>query len=291
MTVKFFASIAIFASTQFVSCLRQDNDFPKPNIEKDKKEIVQIIETFRTTLKSKDVTLHKSLYLSGLSPINFDFKNLGTPFVYSLNANSWVDFYPTFPDYYAEYGTPSIEVQNGVAISNHHFKSYKSGLLDHTGNDMLMHIKTSQGYKIISLNSTLVAGADSSDYSSLSIAGSPKDPFSKFSNGLNIQDYTTYSEAFLNEAVPCFAFKKLMTDAYSDAAHNSKAFFSLLPSGAQIHINGLETTIHDQLTAAATAEFRISKNGKTLQEGTLKATVIATKDMPWKISTLVFSLK
>lgn len=291
MTVKFFAGIALFVSTQFVSCLRQDADSPKPHTERDKKEIQQIIEVFRTTLKTKDTTLHKSLYVSSLSPINFNLKNQGNPFIFSLITSSWGDFYATIPDYYADYSTPTITVQNGVGISNHHFESYKSGVVDHRGNDMFMYIKTALGFKILSINSTLVAGTDLTDYSSLYVSGNPKDPFNVFTNALNTRDYMAYAKAFLNEAVPCFAFKKQLNSVYSDAEHNSKAFFEALPIGATITITDLKTTVRDQLTAEAVAEFYINRNGKVLERGTLMATVIATKDMPWKISTLVFSLK
>lgn len=260
-----------------------------------KRELNKVREEFAKTEENKDGETHRELFLSMSSQLNFVLKNYGNPFLAGLSRDQWIGYFSSWDyEYFPVYSDINYYIENGVAIDQHHFQGYKNNTEDIYGSDLFMYVKTQDGWKILGVSSTITNPDDNTDYTFLSsISASPYEAFSSFENGFNERDSPDFESAFVSGNVSCFRFKNELREAYDDNLHSATAFYRSIPDDIgkiKLKLTKLNIDVYDQLTAVAASHYTVSKGDVVLEKGTMLATLIATPDMGWKISSMVFSI-
>lgn len=289
--------IALFALSFFSSCQLIDFEGGGYGSTPDtatKNKLDLILKEFTRTEEVKDGEAHRDLFLSSFSQVNFVLKNYGFPMLIPFSRDQWIGYFTSWDyDYYPVYGNDKYYIERGVAINQHDFRGYKNEQEDIYGTDLFMFVDTQDGWKILSLSATVVNPDDSTDYSSLSVNSLPDSAFMAFEKGINEKDSAAYESAFTSTNVPCFRIREKLKEAYSDDLHSASAFYGSIPdnvSNLKIKLEDVNIDIHDQLTAVASSEYSITKDGIKVEKGKMLATMVATPDMGWKISSMVFSI-
>lgn len=290
--------LALIASAFFFSCefidFDGENPAPNPNpATKDK--IDHILEEFTISEEEKDGETHRKLFLSASSQVNFVLKNYGNPYLAPLTRDQWIGFFSSWDyDYYPVYTDHHCYIENGVAINRHFFQGYKNETEDIYGTDLFMFVDTQEGWKILNLSATVVNPDDHTDYPAISLGNTmPSDALDSFEKGFNEKDFPSFESAFTSSNASCFRIKNKLKEAYSDDEHSALAFYESIPaniSGLNIQLDQEDISVHDQMTAVASSTYTIRKGHLVLEQGKMLATLVATPDMGWKISAIVFSI-
>lgn len=288
----------LFTFSFFTSCEMTDIEKRIPhskNPTATKTKINKILEEFARTEENKDKEGHRALFVSPSSRLNFVFKNNNNPFVVELERDIWIEVFSGWDyDYYPVYSNVEYYIEQGVAIDRHDFQGYKNGEKDIYGTDLFMYVETDKGLKILNISSTIVNPDDQTDYASLSMMNSsPQVALESFEQGINGRDSLLFNSAFTSLNASCFRIGHKLKEAYSDELHSAKAFYKSMPEdikGVKLELENPEIDIHDQLTAVASSEYSIYKDGVVLEKGKILATLVATPASGWKISSMALSV-
>lgn len=268
----------------------------KSNEKKTSKYLLEILDEFAETEENKDAEGHRLLYVSGSSTLNFVLKNYGTPVIASLKRDEWIGYFSSWDyEYFPEYKDIKFYIEKGMAIDSHKFQGYKDGQPDIYGTDLFMYIETQKGWKLLTVASAITYPDDEIDYGAMElIASTPEEAFFSFESGLNNQERTTYEKAFLNPSSPCFRMKNKFMEDYSDDSHSASAFYDAVPenmAGLNMDLQGLKIDVYEQLTAVASSSYTIKNAEFSVEKGEMLASLVATPDQGWKITSMVFSAK
>lgn len=288
---------AVLVSACFSSCELLDFEHRGPHSKNPGntiKKINMVMEEFASTEENKDQEGHRALFVSPSSKVNFVFKNYNNPFFVELGKDTWIEIFSSWDyEYYPVYTNPDYYIEKGVAIDRHGFQGYKNGEKDIYGNDLFMYLETGKGWKILNISSTIVNPDDQSDYTASIISSSPSIALEAFKKGFNERDADLFNSAFTNLDASCLRFRNKFRKAYSNELHSAQAFYNSMPEnvdGLNIDLIELNIDTHDQLTAVASSEYRIEKDGYLVEKGTLLATLVATPELGWKISSMALSI-
>lgn len=292
----FLFTLGIFAFITSCELIDFENSGPhSKNPTATKTKINKILEEFTKTEENKDKEGHRALFVSPSSKLNFVFKNNNNPFLVELERDIWIEVFSGWDyDYYPVYSNIEYYVGQGVAIDRHDFQGYKNGEKDIYGTDLFMYLETEKGWKILNVSSTIVNPDDQTDYASLSVVNSsPKVALESFERGFNERDSVLFGNAFTSLKSSCLRIQHKLRDAYSDELHSAHAFYKSMPEdiqGVKLELENPEIDIHDQLTAVASSEYSIQKDGVVLEKGKILATLVATPESGWKISSMALSV-
>lgn len=288
---------SLLVSTYFSSCELVDFEKGAGHPKKSGSTITKInkvMEEFVTTEGNKDQEGHRALYVSPSSKLNFVFKNYNNPFLVELERDVWIHVFSSWDyEYYPVYSNTKFYIEQGVVIDRHDFQGYRDGVKDIFGNDLFMYLETEEGWKILNISSTIVNPDDETDYSGSIISTSPSTALEAFQTGFNERDSALFKSAFTNVNASCVRFRDKFLEDYSNELHSSQAFYSSLPEGMdglKLELTRLKIDTHDQLTAVATSEYNITKDGYPIEKGKVLATLIATPEQGWKISSMALSI-
>ncbi|WP_340202450.1 hypothetical protein [Ascidiimonas sp. W6] len=278
----------------FTSCI---NDFSGSTQPKDETidRLNEILVDFGVTEEEKDAEGHAALYLSESSTINFVLKNYGAPNILSLTRDQWIGFFTSWDyEYFPIYSGINFVVKKGMAADSHSFQGFRDGEPDLFGNDIFVYIQTPDDWKILNLSSTVTFPDDTTNYENLGpIEEVPETVFYNFEQAFKDNNLELFESLFVSNTAPCFRFKTLFQDQYSNEKHSAAAFFETLDtsnSNLQIDFKNFKIDIEDQFTALLSAKYTIKKDGLFLEKGQILSTLVATPDQGWKISTVLFSI-
>ncbi len=260
--------------------------------ERVKKEVSKEIAAFRQSEEEKNAETHRALYLSDQSALNLVLKQYGNPFIVSLPRDQWIGFFTSWDyAYYPVYTNQVFYVGNGMTINHHPFQGYKNEKPDIYGEDLFTYVQTANGWKLVNVTATIVNPDDTTNYKSkVWVSQNPAQVLVDVEKGVTTANWKLFSAAFLQEGVPCFQFTDVFTEPYETGKHSAKSFFDLLTSGnREMNLRHTKVTIHDQLTAHASADYVIHVQGKVETKGEMLATLAATPNAGWKITSMMYS--
>ncbi|MGB7395947.1 MAG: hypothetical protein WA913_16290 [Pricia sp.] len=276
------------------SCIKDYIGGPKAYKE-DKKELKDVLQDFAFTEEEKDAEGHAALYLSPFSTTNFVQKNFGSPFAVSLTLDQWIGFFTSWDyEYFPVYSDIKFMIKSGMAIDSHQFQGFRDGEPDLFGHDFFVYIDTPDGWKIVSLTSTVTQPDDTTDYNSVEpVSGNPEAVFGNFEDSFGAVDGDTFQSLFISGTAPCIRFKKSFTAAYSDEVDSATGFFAQLPganSGLEMDFDHIDVRIKDGYVAVASATYTMRDNGKLVEKGRMMATLAGTPPEGWRITAALFSV-
>lgn len=265
-----------------------------PSKKETKEELQQLLVDFAVTEEDKNAEGHAALYLSENSTVNFVLKSNGSPAIATLTRDQWIGFFTSWDyDYFPVYSDIEFSIEKGLAADSHLFQGFRDGNEDLFGNDLFVYVHTPEGWKIVSLSSTITAPDDTTDYSDLEIEASTQVIFQDFKTAFDSRAATDFTSLFSTPTAPCFRFKKVFSETYDANTHTAGVFLEQLnglPSNIKIDFQRLNIDVKDQYTALASASYTISKGAKKLEKGRLLTTLVGTPSEGWKISAMVFSI-
>ncbi len=265
-----------------------------PSKNETKEALNQILVDFAVTEEEKNAEAHGALYLSENAMVNFVLKSNGNPSVASLTRDQWIGFFTSWDyEYFPVYSDINFSIEKGLAADSHLFQGFRDGNEDLFGNDLFVYVNTPEGWKIVSLSSTITAPDDTTDYSDLEIEASTHTVFENFKTAFDARSETEFTSLFSTPTAPCFRFKKVFSETYDTNAHTAGVFLDQLnglPSTIKIDFQRLKIEVKDQYTALASATYTISKRAKKLEKGRLLTTLVGTPSDGWKISAMLFSI-
>ncbi len=291
VTLHVFVLSILFLNS---SCIR-DYLGNTPSEKEARADLEQILSDFAITEEEKNATAHAELFLSEGSTVNFVLKNNANPSIATLTRDQWIGFFTSWDyEYFPVYSNIDFSIKRGLAANSHLFQGFRDGHPDLFGNDLFLYVNTPNGWKIVSLSSTITAPDDETDYDGLGIEGiSPYEIFNRFRIAFDENDQEALTTLFVNSTAPCFRFKKAFSENFDTNRHTAGVFLNQLGSlDTNVHIvfDRLNIDIKDQYTSLASASYTISNGHKKLEKGRLLATLVGTPEQGWKLSAIVFSV-
>ncbi|MEO0527364.1 MAG: hypothetical protein AAFZ89_09065 [Bacteroidota bacterium] len=294
-----FKTSLLFVSTTclflLIGCI--DNFGGGPRKQKETREALgKILQDFVITEEAKDGANHSQLYVSNGSTVNFVLKSNGNPVITNLTRDQWIGFFTSWDyEYFPVYSDIDFTIKRGMALDSHLFQGFRDGQPDLFGNDIFLYVKTPDGWKIVSLSSTITAPDDTTDYDAIGpLEASPYMVFDHFTRTMEQQDFEAFTGLFINETAPCFRFQKEFDVPYSQDAHTASAFFRETQEktpGGTINFQALKIEIKDQYTAQVSSSYNLKNDYGIVEKGEILATLAGTPTDGWKITAMLFSIK
>jgi hypothetical protein len=287
VSISIIIVVSILASSSKI--LLRDEMNGTATLHSTEDTLMLVLNEFARTEMTKDGDGHRLLFVSPNCKMNFALMDANPPVIASLDIEKWIGVFSSWPyNYQVEYSGFEFETKNGIAFDSHHFQGYKDGKENVHGTDLFTFIRTSSGWKILNVSSTIFS--DTSHYVQLpSKSTTPKIVLTSLVKAVNERDQEKFLSSFLDTSTPCLRVRGSFDETYNQDLHGATGFFNSLQPDSNLSLEKLDITVKDGAVAFCSSRYSVGDGKKKIQGGEMLATLVFTPENGWKITALSFS--
>lgn len=245
-------------------------------------------ESFQTAVREQEIDDLYNTFIERNIPLNAVNKPQAT-----MSANTpagWVSFF-SGKDYELVLDEPDVIIagQGGLAIA--HFDEMINDQLFSTGTDMFLSLNTADGWRLATMNVTLVP-ASSADFSAEPLVQDPLDVVSTVQSAVAEKNRELWETVVFRPQIPVFKIVEPPSTPIAISDFAAGDFFAEIEGSSgtlTLELNNIQSEIIDDYLAYVTAEYVFLEDESVIEDGSQLWTLIGTPADGWQITAMVWS--
>ena len=262
--------------------------------DQDSLDIINLYDSFESTVVLKDVENHLSLFSNDDAPVYNVIKYPNGPIFFNFsNLQFWTSFFEQEFPYELQITDVELYINNAFAISDAHYDEYVNDEFTASGRDLFGYIKTDNGWKLHYLHNTIVLAEDTNQYlipfTLPNTINSVIDDFVEYHNDL---DGESLSGLFADSHNQIISFNGSLSSSYNveDAwVDNFAQVLSNTVTDRFLALSNLEIHIVDDYLASVFCDYTLTLENDFIESGQTWFNLIGSVEEGWVLSSVALN--
>jgi len=262
--------------------------------DQDSLDIINLYDSFESTVVLKDVENHLELYSNDDAPVYNVIKYPNGPIFFNFsNLQSWTSFFEQEFPYELQISDVEVHVEGVFAITDAHFDEYLNDEFTASGRDLFGYIKTDDGWKLHFLHNTIVLAEDTSDYlTPFSLPNTINSVIGDFVDYHNDLDGESLLGLFADSHNQIINFNGTLSSSYNEEdawADNFAQDLSNTVTERILEVSNLEIHIVDDYLASVYCDYTLTLENDFVETGKAWFNLIGSIEEGWVLSSVAMN--